>query len=196
LTFLWSYAVIRVLLVAVSLTAIAAAQCLAQTKPPAKPAPEPVSSEPETTTASYGVWTLRCTHRQEGDTTQRICEVEQSVVPQGQQNPIAQIGIGRLSPKDDLHITVVLPTNITFQNAPKIVADDKDPGVELTWRRCVSGGCIADAIFKDDTLRAWHAVAADTGRLLFTNAAGQNVAVEFSFRGFGKAMDAFAKESS
>lgn len=189
---------IRVLLVAVSLTAIAAAQCLAQTKPPAKPAaqPEPVSSEPETTTATYGVWTLRCTHRREGDTTQRICEVEQSVVPQGQQNPIAQIGFGRLSPKDDMHITVILPTNITFQTAPRVTAEDKDPGVELTWRRCVPGGCVADAVMKEDTLRAWHSVAADTGRLLFVNATGQNVAVEFSFRGFGQAMDAFAKERS
>lgn len=187
---------IRPLLIAITLTAIAAGQSVAQTKPPAKPPAQPVSSEPETTTASYGVWTLRCTHRQVGDTHQRFCEVEQGVVPQGQQNPIAQIGVGRLSPKDDLRITLVLPNNITFQTAPKIIANDKDPGVELTWRRCVPGGCIADAIFTEDTLRAWHAVAADTGRLLFTNAAGQNVAVEFSFRGFGQAMDAFAKERS
>jgi invasion protein IalB len=95
-----------------------------------------------------------------------------------------------------MHITVVLPTNITFQNGPRVTAYDKDPGVELTWRRCVPGGCIADAMLKDDTLRAWHAVSADTGRLFFTKASGQNVAIEFSFRGFGQAMDAFAKERS
>ena len=185
---------IRTLLVAVTLTAIAVGQSFAQTKPAAEP--QPVDSEPETTTATYGAWTLRCTHRQVADTNQRLCEVDQSVVPQGQQNPIAQIGIGRLSAKDDMHITVVLPTNITFQNGPRVTAYDKDPGVELTWRRCVPGGCIADAILKDDILRAWHAVSADTGRLFFTKASGQNVAIEFSFRGFGQAMDAFAKERS
>jgi invasion protein IalB len=189
---------IRTLLIAVALAAIAAGQSFAQTKPAPKPAaqPQPVGSEPETTTATYGVWTLRCTHRQVGDPAQRICEVDQSVVPQGQQNPIAQIGVGRLSPKDDLHITAVLPTNITFQDGPRVTANDKDPGVDLMWRRCVPGGCIADAILKDEILRAWHAVSADTGRLFFTKASGQKVAIEFSFRGFGQAMDAFAKERS
>ncbi len=117
-------------------------------------------------------------------------------MPQGQQNPIAQIGVGRLSPKDDLRITAILPTNITFQDGPRVIAYDKDPGVDLTWRRCLPGGCIADATLKDEILRAWHAVAADTGRLFFTKASGQRVAIEFSFRGFGQAMDAFAKERS
>jgi invasion protein IalB len=187
-------AVIRTLSIVLALSAVATAPSFAQTKPDAQP--QPVSSEPETTTATYGAWTLRCTHRQQGDASQRFCDVEQSVVPQGQQNPIAQIGITRLTAKDDFHLTAVLPTNLTFQNAPRVIAEDKDPGVDLTWRRCVPGGCIADAILKGDTLRAWHAVAADTGRLLFVNAGGQNVAIEFSFRGFGQAIDAFVKEGS
>lgn len=186
---------IRTLLIAATLTGLVAGPSFAQTKPTSKPLP-PVGSEPEMTTASYGVWTLRCTHRQVGDTQQRICEVDQSVVPQGQQNPIAQIGVGRLSSKDDMRVTVVLPTNVSFQSEPRVTAEDKDPGVDLTWRRCVPGGCIADGPLKDDTLREWHAVAADTGRLLFTNASGQNVAVEFSFRGFSQAMDALARERS
>lgn len=184
---------IRAFLGAAVLTAIVAGQSFAQSNPTGT---LPVRSEPETTTATYGVWTLRCTHRQMGDIDQRVCEVEQTVVPQGQQNPIAQIAIGRLSPKDDFRITVVLPSNITFQNGPRVTSGAKDPGVTLTWRRCVPGACIADVAVKDDTLRGWHAVAADTGRLFFTNASGQNVAIEFSFRGFGQAMDALTKEHS
>jgi invasion protein IalB len=189
--------VFRTLLLAASFASLTMGQAVAQSSASAKPAQsEPVSSEPETTTATYGVWTLRCTHRQAGGASLRFCEVEQGVVPQGQQNPIAQIGVGRLSPKDEMRLTVVLPTDITFRYAPRVTAQDKDPGVELMWERCVPGGCIADAVLKDDILRIWHAIAADTGRVLFTNAAGQKVAVEFSFRGFGQAMDAFAKERS
>src|SRR5271156_4719824 len=75
----------------------------------------PVGSEPEVTTAVYGAWTLRCSRRQDGGTTPRICEVEQAVVPQGQQNPIAQIGAGRPNSKEDMHLTAILPTNITFK---------------------------------------------------------------------------------
>ncbi len=183
----------RTFLLAVGFAGLAIGSAAAQANTAAKPPSPPVSSEPEATTATYGGWTLRCTHRQVAGAAARFCEVEQAVVPQGQQNPIAQIGVGRLSPKDEMRLTVVLPTNITFRNVPKVTAQDKDPGVVLTWERCVPGGCVADAILKDDVLRAWHAIAADTGRLLFTNAAGQNVAIEFSFRGFGQAMDAFAK---
>jgi invasion protein IalB len=190
--------VIRALIIAIALTAAAIGQSHGQTSSPAKPASEPplVGSEPEMTTATYGAWTLRCTHRQVGYIGQRVCEVEQTVVPQGQQNPIAQIAIGRLAPSDDFRITAVLPTDITFQNGPRVTSGDKDPGVELKWRRCVPGGCIADTIAKDNTLREWHAVAADTGRLFFTKASGQPVAIEFSFRGFGQAMDALIKEHS
>jgi invasion protein IalB len=179
---------------------------LAQTKPTAQraaqpqaaaqaPAPAPVSSEPETTTASYGAWVLRCQRRSEAGAEGRFCEVDQSIVPQGQQNPIAQIGIGRPSPKEDLRITAVLPANVAFPSTPKISNGEKDVGIELVWRRCIQGGCVADNVVKDDTLRNWRAeTAEETGHLVFVEASGRTVNIQFSFRGLAQAMDAFAKE--
>jgi invasion protein IalB len=162
-------------------------------QPPAPPAP--VSSEPQTTTASYGAWTLRCQHRQDGGADTRICEVDQGIVPQGQQTPVAQIGLGRPTPKDDMHVTAIVPNNVTFPSVPKISNGDKDPGVDLTWRRCVPIGCLADAILKDDVQRAWRVETAEnTGHLVFIDAAGRTLNVQFSFRGFAQAMDALAKE--
>ncbi len=178
----------RTLPIAFLLVIVATGAVFAQ----AAPSGQSVSAEPEATTATYGTWTLRCAQRAQG----RVCDVEQAVVPQGRQNPIAQIGFNRLSPKDEFHLTVVLPTNITFQISPRVTSSDKDPGVQLTWRRCVPGGCIADATLTSETLRAWRAIAADTGKLLFTNANMQNIAIEFSFRGFAQAIDAFVKEGS
>lgn len=183
----------RTIFIVMGLICITFGPSFAQTK--TKP-PEPVSSEPETTTASYGAWILRCTHRQQGQTKLRICDIEESVAVQGQQAPIAQIGIGHFASKDEMQITAIVPTNITFQVAPRVTSQDSDPGVQLAWRRCLPGGCIADAILPEDRLRAWHAVAADTGRLSFTNAAGRPVAIEFSFHGFAQAMDALVKERS
>jgi len=179
--------VIRILFFALLLAAGAGSRSFAQTNPAAPP----VSSEPEVTTATYGAWTLHCVRQQ-----QHVCEVEQSVVPDGQQRPIAQIAVDRQPGKDEFRVTAVLPTDITFEVSPRVTAQDKDPGVELAWRRCVPGGCIADADLKEETLRAWHSVESDTGRLYFTNAAGRKVAIEFSFRGFGQAMDAFNRERS
>lgn len=185
-------------LVIIGLLAASASASFAQTNQPEKTdrQEQPVSSEPETTTATYGAWTLRCTHREQGNGAQRICDVEEAVTPQGQQNPIAQIGIGHFSSHSDMQITAILPTNITFQVSPRVTSQDKDPGVELTWRRCLPGACIADGAIGQNTLRAWRAVAADTGRLLFTNAAGRPIAIQFSFRGFAQAMDALGKERS
>jgi invasion protein IalB len=184
--------IIRVLLCAcVGLISFVTA-AVAQKPAPAQPAPQ----EPQTTTATYGVWTLRCqTGHQEGSTAEmKICEVGQPIVPQGQQGAIAQIAVGK-PPKDDMHVTVVLPTNITFPSSPKITNGDKEVGIELAWKRCIPGGCFADAVVKEDILRNWRAEMGDnTGKLVFIDAAGRPVTVQFSFRSFGQAMAAMAKE--
>jgi invasion protein IalB len=157
------------------------------------PAPAPVSSEPETTTASYGAWTLRC--QRHAGSEERFCEVEQNIVPQGQQNPIAQVAVGRASTKEELRVTAILPTNVTFPSTAKISNGDKDAGIELAWRRCFQGGCIADNALRDDSLRNWRGETSDdNGHLVFIEASGRSVNIQFSFRGFAQAIDALAKE--
>lgn len=188
---------VRALPAAIVLICLTALQTDAQT-PPAKPAqpPPPVSSEPQSTTASYGAWILRCTHHKNGNIDLQICEIDQAMVPQGRQNPIAQIAIAELTPKAEWHITAVVPTNITFDNAPKIAAQDKDPATELVWKRCLPGGCFAEGTLKEETLHRWRGVTGDTGRLYFTDAFGHHYAIQFSYRGFSQALDALAKEHS
>jgi invasion protein IalB len=171
------------------------AQPQSPAQPQNAPAPAPVSSEPEVTTASYGSWTLRCQRRAEAGTDGRFCEVEQNIVPQGQQNPIAQVAVGRPSPKEELRVTTVLPANVSFPSTAKISNGDKDAGVELAWRRCLQGGCIADNVLKEESLRNWRNEASDdSGHLVFNEASGRSVNITFSFRGFAQAMDALAKE--
>jgi invasion protein IalB len=164
-------------------------------QPQAPQTPAPVSSEPETTTASYGAWTLRCQRRAEAGTEGRFCEVQQNIVPQGQQNPIAQVAIARPSPKEELRVTTVLPANVSFPSTAKISSGDKDAGVELAWRRCLQGGCIADNVLKEESVHNWRSEASDdSGHLIFIEASGRSVNIQFSFRGFAQAMDALSKE--
>jgi invasion protein IalB len=193
----WVLRFTRSCLIGLAVAAMSTAAAFAQKTPAPQQhtAPVQAATEPETTTATYGAWVLRCQRRQDGGTETRICEVDQGIVPQGQQNPVAQIGIGRPSAKDELHLTAVMPTNVTFPSTPKISAGEKDQGVELVWRRCLPGACVADAVLKEDTLRAWRGETADNaGHLVFTDAAGRPVNVQFSLRGFAQAMDALAKE--
>lgn len=197
-----SRAVIALGLVAAALAAIpvvAGVRALAQpgkatpaaTTPPAKPSPVP--TEPGSTTASFGDWVLRC-QRGGGDRPVRICEAAQTMQVQGQAQPIAQIAIGRVSAGEPLQVTAILPPNVALPGSVRVLTDEKDTaGFELAWRRCLPGGCVADAGMREDVLRRWRG-AKEPGRITFKNAAGQDVAIPLSFRGLPQALDALAKE--
>ena len=170
--------------------------------PTAKPLPtakttaqtQPVSNEPESTTASYGDWTLRCSFVENAGQRLRLCEVNQSLTLQGQASPIAQIAIGRISPKEPIKLTVVLPNNIIFPSVVRFSIDDKDSlPIDLSWRRCLPGGCYADADLKDEQISRWKQQS-EKGQLQFDDAAGRKVSLPFSFRGFAQSIDALNKE--
>lgn len=155
----------------------------------------PVSSQPETTTATYGAWTLQCGRRADVANGQKICEIAESVVPRDQQNPIARIGIGHPvgAAKGDLRITAIFPPNIYIPVAPAIKAKDNDQGLSLVWQRCFAGGCFAEGVLTPAQIKIWRAIEADTGRLAFTEAVGRKLAIQFSLRGFSQALDALDK---
>jgi invasion protein IalB len=153
----------------------------------------PVSSDPESTTAIFGDWTLHCVRAQTATKQIKLCEVVQSILVQGQTNPIAQIAFGRVNPDDPLKITAQLPQNLSFPSVVKVSVGEKNPqGADLAWRRCLPGGCFADADVRDDQLSGWRAQN-DKGHLEFTDAAGRDIVLPFSFRGLAQALDALAK---
>jgi invasion protein IalB len=156
--------------------------------------PRPVDAEPNSTLASFGDWTLRCQRLGNEIEAQRVCEVTQQIRAQDQQNPVAELAIGRLKKADPLRLTLVLPVNVTFSNPPSFSADGKAPEpLDLGWRKCLPGGCIADALLKDDVLRRWK-IQASAERITWTDAAGRDLAIGLSFRGLTQALDALSKE--
>lgn len=157
-------------------------------------APSTISMEPQNTSATYGDWVLRCS-RGDGTAAQHVCEVVQSFQIQGQQGLFAQMAIGRIDPKDPLKITVVMQPNVSFPSNIKLGVDDKDTQpVELTWQRCLPGGCFADADMKDDQIKRWKAQTGN-GSLAFKDGAGRDIPLPFSFRGLSQALDALSKTS-
>ena len=156
--------------------------------------PPPVDAEPNSTLANFGDWSLRCQRLGNGAETQRVCEVTQQIRAQDQQNAVAELAIGRLKKADPLRLTVVLPVNVTISNPPSFSADGKAPELlDLGWRKCLPGGCIADALLTDDVLRRWK-TQANAGRITWTDAAGRDLAIGLSFRGLSHALDALSKE--
>jgi len=129
----------------------------------------------------------------EGADKQPVCESVQSLVAQGQNTTLAQIAIGRLTPKSPLRLTLVLPVNIAVERAPRMqIEDQANSLVTLTFRRCMPSGCFADLEIKPETLNLWR-TATKPGQILYRNSANQDLTLPFSFRGLGQALDALPK---
>jgi invasion protein IalB len=153
-----------------------------------------VDATPTSTSASFGDWVLRCQRLGNGAETLHVCEVAQQIRAQDQQNPLAEVAIGRLKKSDPLLLTVVLPVNVAFPNSPSFSPDAKDSDpLDLGWRKCLPGGCFADVVLKDDVLQRWKAQSGN-GRLTWKDAAGRDFAIGVSSNGLAQALDAFSKE--
>lgn len=167
--------------------------CATPASSQSKPPQPPVAPEPAQTTATYGNWTLRCEASQQADKVRRLCEVAQLLQPQNQTTPIAQVAFGRFDATNAVHVVAVLPVNVVFPSTARIGVDEKDQRpVELAWRRCLPGGCFAEAVASDEALNRWRA-ASEPGRLMFKDAANRDITISLPFRGLGQALDAMPK---
>ena len=170
-----------------------AQQAPAPAKPTAETRPTPVGAEPEATTATYGDWLLRCQRIATVGTAQQVCDVTQTVQAQGQQNPLLQLSFGRSTPKEPMKLTIYAPVNVSFPSVARLAIDETDvQPAELIWRRCQSGGCVADLEIKDELLRRWRAQVGG-GVIQIMDATGHEIAIPFSFRGLAQALDALLK---
>ncbi|WP_425351467.1 invasion associated locus B family protein [Methylocystis bryophila] len=119
----------------------------------------------------------------------------QTVNRKDQTAPFAQIALGRPAAGEPMMVTVVVPINVSFPSSVTITNTDKEmKTAELSWRRCVPGGCFASLPLKDETLKLWRSHSDLSGRVSFKNAANQDVVMPLSFKGLSSALDALAKE--
>lgn len=164
-----------------------------------KPAPDattkkdvdPVSSDPQLTTATFGDWVERCQRMTTGNETRRICEVALTVTASGQNAPLAEIALGRARKAEPLRLTLVLPVNVGFPSAPKLTLEDGE-SFEFVWRQCVPAGCFADTGPSAEQLGALR--DAKGAKVESKAAGGQGFNFPISLRGLPQALDALAKE--
>ncbi len=152
----------------------------------------PVGQAPAATTATYGDWTLRCETGAPGVPDQTFCEVVQTLQVEGKSAPVAQVAVGRPDHGPALHFIVALPVNVSFPSNVVVGLDAADPKpLDLAWKRCLPGACFADSIASAEVLQRWRAATA--GRIRYLDAAGRDVVLPLSFRGFAPALDALGK---
>jgi invasion protein IalB len=157
--------------------------------------PRASEAEPTSTSASYGDWIMRCQRLGEGIDADRVCEAAQLIHAQDQQNPVAEVAIGRLKKTDPLHLTIVLPVNIAFSTAPSLSLNGKDvDGLNFVWLKCLPGGCYANAVVTDDVVRRWKDQT-EGRRIIWNDGSGRESAIALSFNGLGQALDALNRAS-
>jgi invasion protein IalB len=155
----------------------------------------PEAAEPSSTSASYGDWIMRCQRLGDGADAERVCEAAQLIRAEDQQNPVAEVAIGRLKKTDPLHLTIVLPVNIAFSTPPSLSLNGKDvDGLNFVWLKCLPGGCYANAVVTDEVLRRWKDET-DARRITWNDGSGRESAVALSFKGLGQALDALNRAS-
>jgi invasion protein IalB len=188
-----------ILVVAALLLAVGAS---AQTRTPIEQAPKPadpkpaaslpVPADPAQTTASYGDWVLRCVRTGDNASAPRACELVQTMVLQGQQQPLAQVALGY--DKNELRLTLLVPPAISFSRGPVLgVSAGPAPNFVLAWRRCLPSGCYADVQVGQDLLKLLR-TRSEPMQITFKDAGERDVTLPFSFRGLVAALDALAKE--
>jgi invasion protein IalB len=191
----------------------ARAQAPAPSAGPATASPTPAaaaaSGQPDATSAAYGDWVLQC-QRDAAQAGGPLCELRQTMLGEGQR-PIAQLAIARLSAQAPLKLAVVLPTHVSFAEAPRLAAGEAggagtagaapEAAISLTWRRCLPMGCFADGDLSEPVTRQWRSQApvpaqapAPAGRLVFQDGGGRAVVLPVSFRGLGEALDAMNRK--
>ena len=175
-----------------ALALVASASVSAQT-PPAKPAGAPaVPADPAQTTASYGDWVLRCVRTGDNASAPRACELVQTMVLQGQQQPVAQVALGY--DKADLRLTLLVPPAISFSRGPVLgPAGANTPNFDLAWRRCLPNGCFADVQVGPELMKILRS-RTEPMQLVFKDAGERDATLPFSLHGLLPALDALAKE--
>ena len=161
-------------------------------KSPAAPPATPAPASPQQTTASFADWTLRCTRT---SPTAQVCEVVQTIT--SQDRTVAQIAFGRAVKGQPMHLTILVPTSVTFATPPTLASGREGDAatLELAWRRCLPGGCMAESTVADDALRrvrGWTAA----GRISFADGGGRAATLPFSPKGLPEALDALNREDA
>jgi invasion protein IalB len=164
----------------------------AAAQPAATAAPAaPVAADPQRTTATFGDWLVRCEQPAAGP---KQCDVA-LIITNAQAQPVAQVAIGHSARTEPMRIMLQVPISVTLGVEPRLVGRDPEKGalVDLTWRRCLPGGCIADAVLREDGVAKLRGLT-EAHRLVFQDGAGRETTLPFSPKGLPQALDALVRE--
>jgi invasion protein IalB len=161
------------------------------TPPPPAPA-APQATPPQQTSATYDDWIVRCETRP-GPPVQKACEMVQFTQLKGQGGVLTQIAIGQPVKGQPIRVAIQVPISMWLPTGVKLAMTDKDQGILAEFKWCVPTACFGIIEVKDDVIKKWRATS-EPGKLMFKDGNQRDIALPVSWKGFGTAYDALAKE--
>lgn len=89
-----------------------------------KPVEAATSAGPDSTTETFGDWSIVCSTPAVAGAGERVCEVNTSIVLHGQTAPFARIAISRLTKDTPARAIALVPVNVTVTSPVKISGGD------------------------------------------------------------------------
>ncbi len=160
-------------------------------KKPAGPAASAASTGPDTTTETFGDWSIICAAQAGGD---RSCEVSTAIMLRNQTAPFARLAVLRAAKDKPARLVALVPVNVSVQAPVRITLDPGKSELSLPLRSCVPGGCLADLELGKDQLQTLKSPAKAPAQLILVDAAGKPASVTFSLRGLDTALDSYFKQ--
>jgi invasion protein IalB len=150
----------------------------------------------QSTTATYEDWTVRCLTNA-GPPPQKLCDMEQISHLQSKDQPFSLVAISHPEKGKPVALIVQVPVNVWLATGIRIEIDgkdaSKDAGLSAPFTRCGPAGCFAEIALNAAAIQKFRAGTAPA-TIVFANAAQAPVTIPLSFKGFGQAFDALAKE--
>lgn len=151
----------------------------------AQPNAAAAPAAPQTTTATYQDWVVRCEAPADKP---KVCEIAQGIQARPDQGLIAQVVVGRPTKTDPIRLIVELPAGVWLPTGAQLQAGEKGPAIALAFKTCPRA-CFADAELKPDQIQAMKSVTGN-GTLTFADGAQKKVQLPVSFNGFAAALNA------
>jgi invasion protein IalB len=137
---------------------------------------------PTSLSETYDAWTVQCANQQQGDTTQRVCQMLQELLQQETRQRVLTFAIGKTDAGSKA--TLILPFGLLLSEGIRVQIAEEEI-LRGAFQTCLPAGCLVEVDLPDETIQKLE--AAPTATVLMTANSGQEVKTDISLKGFKSA---------
>jgi invasion protein IalB len=139
---------------------------------------------PTSLSETYDAWTVQCANQQQGDRTQRICQMMQELLQQETRQRVMTFAIGKT--ENGAKATLILPFGLLLSEGFRVQVGEEEV-LRGSYRTCLPAGCLAEIDLVEEMITKLG--GAETATVTMTANNGQPVKTDISLEGFKAAYE-------